>query len=76
MPDLLIRNIPIATSAALKERARSRNRSVQAEALELIERVVAPTTGESLLAWAKTIRNPAIDVKAALDALREGRDER
>lgn len=76
MPDLLIRNVPTATLAALKERARGRNRSVQAEALELIERAVEPTAGAGLIAWAKTIRDPAIDIEAAQKALREARDER
>ncbi len=76
MPDLLIRNVSTSTLAALKDRARSRQRSVQAEALDLLERAVAPTAGMSLINWAKTIRDPGIDVKAGLKAIRASRDER
>ena len=38
MADLLIRNVPAQTLAAIKERAKRRGLSVQAEALATLER--------------------------------------
>lgn len=74
--DLLLRNVSPKTLDALKARARERNRSVQAEALELLERSVDTTLGSSLLAWVKTIRDPDVDPNIALRFIREMRAER
>ncbi len=76
MGDLLIRNVSTGTLAALKDLARENERSVQAEALELIERAVAATAGNLLLKWAKTVRRSNIDLETAAKLLRESRDER
>jgi plasmid stability protein len=78
MADLLIRNVPADTLAAIKERAKRRGRSVQAEALETLK-VGAQPTGLGLVAWLKTIRPPnatQADVDAATAAIREDRDTR
>jgi len=76
MGDLLLRNVPPKTLDALKARARSQKRSVQAEALELLERGVATTVGASVLAWAQTVRDPDVDFEPAVRFVREMRDER
>jgi len=78
MADLLIRNVPVQTLAALKERAKRRGRSVQTEALEALKRGAEPT-GIGLVAWLKTIRPPDAtdaDVEAGIAAIREDRDTR
>jgi plasmid stability protein len=81
MADLLIRNVPAQTLAAIKERAKRRGRSVQAEALATLELGAQPT-GVGLVAWLKTVRPKAaaaeIDaaVAAATAAIRADRDER
>lgn len=76
MGDLLIRNVSSGTLATLKDLARENERSVQAEALELIERAVAPSVGSLLVKWAETVRQSKIDLKTAAKLLRESRDER
>jgi plasmid stability protein len=76
--DLLIRNVPADTLAAIKERARRRGRSLQAEALETLKLGAQPT-GPGLVAWLKTIRPPdatEADVDAGIAAIREDRDTR
>ncbi len=75
MGDLLIRNVPRRTLDALKARAQRRGRSVQAEALELLEQAEQPA-GAALVEWLKANRTPGVDVQAALRALREDRDSR
>jgi len=74
--DLLIRNVPLKTLYALKARARNHKRSVQVEALELLERGVESAAGPSLLAWAKTIRDSSVELEHAKRFIREMRDER
>ncbi len=76
MGDLLLRNVPLKTLDALKARARSHSRSVQVEALELLERGVESAAGPSLLAWAKTIRDSSVELEHAKRFVREMRDER
>jgi plasmid stability protein len=78
MADLLIRNVPADTLAAIKERAKRRGRSVQAEALETLKLGAQPT-GLGLVAWLKTIRPPdatEADVDAGIAAIRQDRDTR
>jgi plasmid stability protein len=78
MADLLIRNVPADTLAAIKERAKRRGHSIQAEALETLKLGAQPT-GLGLVAWLKTIRPPnatQADVDAATAAIREDRDTR
>jgi plasmid stability protein len=76
MADLLLRNVPPKTLDALRARARARNRSVAAEALEVLETGVEMTLGESLLAWVKTVRRSDVDFNQAVRFVREMRDER
>lgn len=77
MGDLLIRDVPPKILASLKAKARVHGRSLQAEALEALERAAKPT-GEEFVARLKTIReqNVNIDVEAGIRAIREARDER
>jgi plasmid stability protein len=75
MADLLIRNVPATTLAVLKDRAKLRGRSVQAEALEALTAGARPT-GKDLVAWLKTIRPAVGDPDAGIAAIREARDER
>ena len=77
--DLLIRNVPAQTLAAIKERARQRGHSLQVEALEALKLGAQPT-GVGLVAWLKTIRptdgDPSADADAFTAAIRKARDER
>ena len=77
--DLLVRNVPAETLAAIKERAQRRGRSVQAEALDILNLGVQPT-GLGLVAWLKTVRPPnanaEADAAAGTAAIREDRDKR
>jgi len=75
MGDLLIRNVPAETLDSLKLRAKQHGRSLQAEALEALQKGAEPI-GVGLVAWLRTIRNENIDVDAGLRAIREARDER
>ncbi len=75
MSDLLIRNVPAATLEALKARAQRRGRSVQAEALELLDQVRLPA-GTMLVDWLRKHRTGRVDAQAAIAAIREARDER
>jgi plasmid stability protein len=79
MGDLLIRGVPPKTLASLKARAKVHGRSLQAEALEALERAAKPT-GEAFVARLQTIRTQnagvAIDIEAGVRAIREARDER
>ena len=82
MPDLLIRNIRAETLDALKLRAKENGRSLQAEALGLLERSVKPN-GAEFVAWLETVRPKGVDPKilkassdAAAAAIRQARDER
>ncbi len=74
--DLLLRNVPRETLDALKERARARSRSVQAEALDILRHGVEITAGESFLTWAKTVRKNDVDTSKVAGFVREMRDER
>jgi plasmid stability protein len=78
MADLLIRNVPVETLAAIKERAKRHRRSVQAEVLAALTLGARPT-GPDLVAWLKTIRPPnatRADIDAGTAAIREDRDTR
>ena len=75
MPNLLIRNVSTRTVAALKERAKRRGRSLQAEALATLE-TGAGHSGDELadeLARLRADGKLVLDLKAALTALREDR---
>jgi len=74
--DLLLRNVPPKTLDALRARARARRRSVAAEALDVLEAGVDMTVGETVLAWAKTVRDSQIDFAPTIAFVRETRDER
>jgi plasmid stability protein len=73
--DLLIRNIPPHFPDALRARARERGRSVQAEALDVLQQGIQPM-GRSLVEWLRTVADANIDVEAGLKAIREERDGR
>jgi plasmid stability protein len=77
--DLLIRDVPPKTLAALKARAKVHGRSLQVEALEALERGAKPT-GEEFVARLQTIRaqnaGVPIDIEAGIRAIREARDGR
>ena len=73
--DLLIRNVPVQTLATLKERAKRRGRSVQAEALEALT-IGARPAGRDLVAWLKTVRPIGAKPELGTAAIREARDER
>jgi plasmid stability protein len=73
--NILIRNVPARVLDALRSRARERGRSVQAEALDLLQAGLKPM-GRSLVEWLETVANPDIDVEVGLKAIREQRDER
>jgi plasmid stability protein len=75
MSDLLIRNVPKTTLDGLKARARRHHRSLQAEALDLLERSALPA-GDGMLEWLAQARKPGIPVEPGLAALRESREER
>jgi len=75
MGDILIRNVPTRTLDALRTRARRRGRSVQAEALELLEQATQPV-GAALVDWLAERRVPGVEVRAAITAIREARDAR
>jgi len=75
MPHLLIRNVSAKTVATLKERAKHRGRSLQAEALAALE-TGACHSGDELadeLARLRAEGKLVLNVKAALAALREDR---
>ncbi len=80
MPDILIRNVPEKTVQALKARAKSKGRSVQVEARDILMSAV-DTSGAALVAWLETVRPKGIDpailretVDFATAAIREDRD--
>ena len=80
--DLLIRNVPPQVLDTIKERARARGSSVQAEALEALKAGAEPT-GVGLVAWLKTVRPKDLtqdEIDAAVDmvvkSIREDRDSR
>jgi hypothetical protein len=75
MADLLIRNVPVQTLSALKERARRRGRSLQAEALEALQLGAQPA-GRGLVAWMQPLRPANGDPDAGTAAIREARDQR
>jgi plasmid stability protein len=75
MPDLLIRNVPARAVAALKRRAKRHGRSLQREALAIVESA-ARATGDDLADELERMRASgvlALDAEAALAALREDR---
>ena len=76
MADILIRNVPARTVERLKQRAKLRGRSLQAEALAALQ-ADEPYSGNAFLAELARIREQhdiRFDLSAALDALREDRD--
>ncbi|MGA2395638.1 MAG: hypothetical protein ABSH03_20040 [Candidatus Lustribacter sp.] len=82
MADLLIRNVPAQVLDTIRERARIRGSSVQAEALEALTAGAEPT-GVGLVAWLKTVRPKnltlgeiASAVTAGVKSIREDRDRR
>jgi len=82
MADLLIRNVPPQVLDTIKERARARGSSVQAEALEALKAGAEPT-GVGLVAWLKTVRPKGLapdEIAAAvtygIKSIREDRDRR
>jgi plasmid stability protein len=73
--DILIRNVPQATIARLKARARRHGRSLQAEALAALE-AEGPYSGEALIDEVTRLRADgklSFDLSAALGALRDDR---
>jgi plasmid stability protein len=75
MGDLLIRNVPEATVARLKTRAKRHGRSLQAEALAALQ-AEGPYSGTALVSELDLLRKEGqlnFDVDAALAALREDR---
>jgi plasmid stability protein len=75
MPNLLIRNVSPLIVTTLKERARKRGRSVQAEALAALE-AGATHSGDELsdeIARLRASGKLNLNVKAALAALLEDR---
>lgn len=75
MGDLLIRNVPKRTLDSLKARAKQKHRSVQAEALEVLESVNL-TAGDRMLAWLEVHPQPGLQSGPGLRAIREDRDMR
>lgn len=82
MADLLIRNVPPQVLDTIKERARVRGSSVQAEALEALTAGTAPS-GVGLVAWLKTVRPTGLTpdeiasaVAAGVKSIRDDRDRR
>ncbi len=79
--DLLIRNVPQETLAAIKARAKRRGRTLQAEALEALKLGAEPT-GVGLVEWLKTVRPDITEAEAdaaaaaGTAAIRADRDER
>ncbi|HXB82231.1 MAG TPA: hypothetical protein VNU22_02625 [Candidatus Acidoferrum sp.] len=75
MGDILIRNVPDATVARLKTRAKRNGRSLQAEALAALQ-AEGPYSGTALVNELDGLRERGqlnFDVDAALAALREDR---
>ncbi|MFY9740278.1 MAG: hypothetical protein WAK11_14685 [Candidatus Cybelea sp.] len=75
MGDILIRNVPEATVARLKTRAKRNGRSLQAEALAALQ-AEGPYSGTALVNELDRLREQGqlnFDVDAALAALREDR---
>ena len=75
MGDMLIRNVPEATVARLKTRAKRNERSLQAEALAALQ-AEGPYSGTALVSELDLLRKEGqlnFDVDAALAALREDR---
>jgi plasmid stability protein len=75
MGDILIRNVPDATVARLKTRAKRNGRSLQAEALAALQ-AEGPYSGTALVNELDRLRERGqlnFNVDAALAALREDR---
>lgn len=75
MADILIRNVPPATVSKLKARAKRHGRSLQAEALAVLESAT-PHSGDAfieLLDNARAENELTFDVELALTAIREDR---
>ncbi len=70
---LVIAHLPAHVGDALRARARERGQMVAAEALAIRERKIEPA-GASMLRWLRSVADPAIDVDAALAAIRAARD--
>lgn len=75
MTDILIRNLPDATLARLKARAKRHGRSLQAEALAALE-AEGPYSGDAFVDDVARLRAEgklSFDLRAALAALRDDR---
>jgi len=75
MSDLLIRNVPAKTLAALRTRAKSNGSSVQSEALAALE-AGTRNSGDTLIDDVRKLRAEgklSFDLRAALEALRTDR---
>lgn len=75
MGDILIRNVPEATVAKLKARAKRHGRSLQAEALAALE-AEGPYSGTAFVNLVEELRAAGkleFDLPSALKALREDR---
>lgn len=75
MGDLLIRNVPQRTLESLKARARSHERSLQAEVMNILEQAAIPA-GDRMIAWLQTVEKPGLKSEPGIDAIREDRDTR
>lgn len=73
MTNLLIRNVPERTVAELKQRAKRRGRSLQAEALAALE-AEGPHSGDAFAAEVERLHSEGklhFSISAALEALYE-----
>jgi plasmid stability protein len=76
MGDLLIRNVPKKTLDSLKAAAKRHQRSLQAEALDVLQRANL-SAGAALAGWlAETREDREVDSAAGIAAIRQARDER
>jgi plasmid stability protein len=76
MSDILIRNVPPKTAARLKERAKRNGRSVQAEALAILEagaRYNGDELAEKIRRYRAEGKIPHFDLELALQGLWEDR---
>ena len=72
MTDILVRNLSKQAARRLKERAARNKRSMQAEALAIIEAGIAPA-GADLAAWLCSRPREPLDLDAAATAIAEAR---
>jgi len=75
MGDLLIRNVSKSVLDGLKASARRHKRSLQAEALDLLERSKV-AAGDSMSEWLSQVRKPGLRAARGIAAIRQARDQR